>query len=329
MHEKIGASNQRTVGSEPSVKETGIAEWMRGRGVSRARTAYLNPNRGPRRRHFACFRSRDPANSGSKLDEPNESLITRLLSVAFPAEVTHQIAATTRGISICRLFQAVRKLALCDLVVPFVHQWPAVSQRAEVGHLKVASNPFDGPIQECGVIGKNRSVAWSEPFHVAVTNPLKRLDEGLDVAAVVGVDGADATVSIDVVATEQHIADSERELTIGVSRRVPDLELQRTDFDDITVRDLVLNIDRRHRHLEILRFDLRQRYQRVTRLKRFHRVGMCCDCRLQKLFRFCEPLNVINIGVGRNERFALGEREIQLSNDFYKILDGLFVADID
>ena len=46
------------------------------------------------------------------------------------------------------------------------------------------------------------------------------------IAAVMGVDRADAAVAIDVVAAEQQIAQAERKLAVGVARRVPDFQLQ-------------------------------------------------------------------------------------------------------
>ncbi len=128
-------------------------------------------------------------------------------------------------------------------------------------------------------------MAGRQPFHVAVADPLQRTYEGFDVAAVMSVDRADASVTINVVTAEQHIADSKRELAVGVSGSVPDFDLDRSDFDDVAIVDLVFDLDRRHRHLQILGFDLGERDQCVTGLQWFDGVGVRRDGGFEKLFR--------------------------------------------
>ena len=72
---------------------------------------------------------------------------------------------------------------------------------------------------------EDRPMAGKQPLHVARLDPLERLDEVGDAAAVMGVDRADAAVAVDVVAREEQVAEAEAELAVGVAGGQPDLEL--------------------------------------------------------------------------------------------------------
>src|SRR6185436_18744504 len=82
-----------------------------------------------------------------------------------------------------------------QLLLPLVHQRPVDGAGAEVGHVEIALEASDRAIEEGVVFAEVGAVAGEEPFHVAGANPLQRLDEGWDVAAVVSVNRPHAAVA--------------------------------------------------------------------------------------------------------------------------------------
>lgn len=56
---------------------------------------------------------------------------------------------------------------------------------------------------------------------------------------------------------------------------------------------------------------------------------MASDCRFEDLFRFRKALDVIDVGMRGDQRYALGERKVELSNQLNAIVDGVFEADVD
>lgn len=168
-----------------------------------------------------------------------------------------------------------------------------------------------------------------QPLHIAITDAGERFDERANVASVVSINRADATVSIKIVTGQQHVADPECKLTVGMPGRVPDFDFFFADGDDVSVVDLVFDLNGRHCHLQVLRLDDRQRLERVARGQRFNRVGMRRDGRLQNLLGFRQSLDVVDVGVSGDQRFATRERKVQSANDFDEVIDGLFVTNVD
>jgi tetratricopeptide (TPR) repeat protein len=92
--------------------------------------------------------------------------------------------------------------ALGEFTIPLLDQRPVGGAGAEVGEREVAFEPGDRAVEQPPVVVEDRAMAGEQPFDVAGGDPLERRDEGGDIAAVVGVDRAHATVAIDVVAAE-------------------------------------------------------------------------------------------------------------------------------
>ncbi len=103
--------------------------------------------------------------------------------------------------------------------------------------MEIGFQPGDRGVEELFVFAKNRAVAREQPLDVAGADSLQAADEGRDVAAVMGVDRPHAAVAINVVAAQEQIAEAERELAIGMSRRVPDFEALIANGDDVSFID--------------------------------------------------------------------------------------------
>ena len=126
----------------------------------------------------------------------------------------------------------LRHLPRDDVPLPLLLQRPGHGAGAEVGHVLVLRQPVDGLLQDLGIFAENRAVAGQQD------TPRRRrgcgvsdCDEARQVRAVVGVDGADAAVLVDVVAAEEQVAELEAELARRVAGRVPDLQLELADLD--------------------------------------------------------------------------------------------------
>ena len=63
----------------------------------------------------------------------------------------------------------------------------------------------------CVVLAENRPVAGEQPLDIVLEDALQRVEERRDVAAVMGVDGADAAIAVNVVAAKQQVAQVEAE----------------------------------------------------------------------------------------------------------------------
>ena len=87
------------------------------------------------------------------------------------------------------------------------------------------------------VLAEHGAMAGKKPLDVAVADPLERLDESGDIRTVMRVDISDASVSIDVVAGEEQIAQAERQLAVRVSRRVPHFDLSAPHVEDVAFVD--------------------------------------------------------------------------------------------
>src|SRR6185437_7570677 len=99
-------------------------------------------------------------------------------------------------------------------------------------------------------------------------NSIERLNERRDVAAVMSVDRPDAAVAIDVVAGEENVAETKAELTVRVSRREPNFELQSAHLNLVPVFQFAIDLDRRHRHIDFLGLDLGEGPQLVSHFQR-------------------------------------------------------------
>src|SRR5262249_1030367 len=109
----------------------------------------------------------------------------------------------------------VRHPALGDVLLPLVEQRPADGAGAEVGHVLVLAEAVDGLLQDAVVAAEDRPVAGQQELSVVAVDAAQRLEELGDVGAVVGVDGADAAVLVDVVPAEQQVTHLETELAGG------------------------------------------------------------------------------------------------------------------
>ena len=103
-----------------------------------------------------------------------------------------------------------------------------------------------------GIFAKNRTVAGKQILRVVVADAVERLNEARQVRAMMGVDGPDAAILVDVVAAEKQVAEFETELARRVAGRVPDLQLELADLDFIALFELHVDLARRHRDVEVL-----------------------------------------------------------------------------
>src|SRR5262249_32172359 len=109
---------------------------------------------------------------------------------------------------------SLRQLAVDQFALPLVHQRPVDRAGAEVGHVEIGLAPRDCAVDQPVILAKHRAVAGQEPLDVAGLDPLQRLDEIGDVAAVMGVDRANATIAEQIVAGKEQVAHPERELAV-------------------------------------------------------------------------------------------------------------------
>ena len=172
-------------------------------------------------------------------------------------------------------------------------------------------------------------MAGKEPFHIAGRDPLERLDEGWNVAAVMGVDRPHRAVAVDVVAREQQVAHAEGELTVGMPGGVPDLEFVAADLDDLAIDHLAIDLHDRHVEVDVLRGDLGEGLDAVARLQRLDRQRMGQRRCLEDGLRLGEALDVVNVGVRRHEGLALRQREVHLPDHLNDLVHAFFVADVD
>ena len=82
----------------------------------------------------------------------------------------------------------LRHFAGGQFFVPLVHQRPVEGAGAEVGHVQIAFQPLDRFVEHRVVLAEDRAMAGQQPLDVAVANSLQRTNEGLNVAAMMGVD---------------------------------------------------------------------------------------------------------------------------------------------
>ncbi len=97
----------------------------------------------------------------------------------------------------------------------------------------------------------------------------------------------------------------------------------------VAVVDQVFNLDRRHFQVDVLGFDFGERLQPIARLQRPGRQRMGRDIGAQKLLGLRQPLNVVDVGVGGDERFALRKREVELADQLHNLVHCLVIADVD
>src|SRR5687768_7199005 len=127
---------------------------------------------------------------------------------------------------------------------------------------------------------------------------------------MMGIDRADAAVAKKVVAREQQFPQSERQLSVRVARRVPDLEVEISDADPVAVLHERVDFKRRHVEVDVLSGDLGIRHELVARFEWLGRQWMCSDRRLKYLLGFRKSLHVIDIGMRGDKRHAFREREV-------------------
>ena len=146
---------------------------------------------------------------------------------------------------------------------------------------------------------------------------------------MVGVDGANAAVAVDVVAGEENVAHAEAELTVGMSGREPNVERHTANLDFVAVLQLTVDLEGRHIHVDLLGLDLCEGPQLVAGFERRNGPRMSKDGGFQELFRLGHALNVIDVGVSGDQHLALAEREIHVADQLNDFLDGFIEANVD
>ena len=63
--------------------------------------------------------------------------------------------------------------------------------------------------------------------------------------------------------------------------------------------------------------------------QRLGRQWVTGDRRLEQLLDFGQPLDVIHVGVRGNQRLAIRQGEVELTDNLHDLVDGLVEADID
>ena len=152
--------------------------------------------------------------------------------------------------------------------------------------MQVAFETVDRFLDVGIVFAEDWAVAGEQPLDVACLDALERLDEVGDAAAVMGVDRADAAVTKNVVTREKQVAHTQRQLPVGVARRVPDFELQLADRDRVAVVHQVFDRDGRHVEVDVLGSDLGERGELVARFEIFRSERVAGDRRFENLLCF-------------------------------------------
>src|SRR5262245_43789095 len=101
------------------------------------------------------------------------------------------------------LLPEIRHLPRQHFLLPLIKQRPRNRARAEVRHVLILLQAIDRFLQDTLVAAKNRAVARQQKVRVVLDDALERLDEVRQVRAVMGVDHADTTVLVNVVAGEE------------------------------------------------------------------------------------------------------------------------------
>jgi hypothetical protein len=223
----------------------------------------------------------------------------------------------------------LRHFAVHEFAFPLVHQRPVDGAGAEVGHVEIRFQARERLFDLAVVFAEDGAVAGEQPLDVAGFDPLQRLDEVGDAAAVVGVDRADAAVAEQVVAREEQIAHAERELAVGVAGGVPYFELQAADADAVAIFDEVVDFHRRHFEVQVLGGDLGVGRELVAGFERLGGERVRSELGLEDLLGLGHALDVVDVGVRGDQRDALREGEVELADDFEALVDGVFVADVD
>ena len=81
--------------------------------------------------------------------------------------------------------------------------------------------------------------------------------------------------------------------------------------------------------MDVLGRDLRERLDAVATLQRLHGEGMGEDRRFEQRLRLGKTLDVVDIGVGRDEGLAGREGEVHLPDHLHDLFHVLGEADVD
>ena len=100
------------------------------------------------------------------------------------------------------------------------------------------------------------------------------------------------------------------------------------DGDRVSLVDEPLELHGGHFHVDILSVDLGKRLDEVSLGQRFGRQAMAADGRLQGLLEMGQALDVIDVGVGGNDRLAIRKWEIKLPDQFENLIGRVLKADI-
>ena len=185
----------------------------------------------------------------------------------------------------------------------------------------------------CRILGSFRKTGpWLGRRYSASSSRMrfKRLDEAGQVRAVVGVDRADAPVLVDVVAAEEQVAELEAELPRRVAGRVPHLELELADLDLVALVELHVDLAGRHRDVEVLRGDAGVRLDGLAGLQERPQRGGGHAVLARMRSRACSQcLDVIGVGVRRDQELALGELEVEVADQFDHLVERVLLPDVD
>ena len=216
-----------------------------------------------------------------------------------------------------------------QLGLPLVEQRPVDGAGAEVGHVGIAFEAGDRPVEQGVILAEDRAVRGEEILGVAIADAPEAGDEGGDVRPVMGVDQADAAVAEDVVAREEQVPHPERELTGRMARGAPDLEGLIADPDRIPFVDRLVDLALRHLDPDVLGVDPGEGQQLVPVAERgdARRVGH--DLALQDLARPRQPLGVVDVGVRGEDHLAGREAEVHLADQLEDVGQLVEEADVD
>src|SRR5262245_28402646 len=112
-----------------------------------------------------------------------------------------------------------------------------------------------------------------------------------------GIDDSHGTIAADIISRKEKVTQAERDLAHGMTRSMPNVELQIADRDLVTLFEFLIDFASRHRDFNILGLDECVSYYLIARLERFDGHGMGGDFRAEQFLGACESLCVIGVRV--------------------------------
>lgn len=217
-----------------------------------------------------------------------------------------------------------------DVAFPLFKEGPTDGTGAEVGEGLVADQAVDGFLNHGFVLHEGRAVTGKEDVRIIITNAFQAGDKVGQIGTVVGIDHADTTIAVEVVATEKDVACFERELPFGVAGRVPDGEFDIADLEDVAFFDQLIDLAGGHIESNTLSADVGEGLNHITLLDEWCSQGVGNDLGTgQQFLSTGQALYVVSVGMGGDEVLAIGELVIESTNQFDGIVDGVQVAHVN